>query len=121
MIFSLALIVLSLLSFTSYSLARPNLTEEELAQARKAGAEAKYPINFDALMDEADRLGVECEGDLTTWVKQRICSIRVESAQFRESTEASKKRQAEIQKETARLIHEAADKAERKLKQMKEQ
>ena len=97
------------------------MTEEQLAKARKAAAEAKRPIDFDALMDEADRLGVECEGDLTTWTWQLICSVEVEGAQAREETEASKKRQKEIRRETVRLINEAADIAEKKLQQMEQE
>jgi len=118
------LLVLGIL-FATPGHARPDFTEEELAKARKAASETKYPIDFDTLMDEMDRLGVECEGDLTNWAWIRICSLKIEAAQHDEKIEASKKRVEESKKrqeatrqETIRLINEAADTAERKLLQM---
>lgn len=104
--------------FATPSYSRPNFTAEQLAKARKAASEAKDPIDFDALMDEADRLGVECEGDLTKYSWIKICKINVKGAQARERTEASKKRQKATREETIRILNEAADEAERKLKKI---
>lgn len=111
-----------LLALAPQAHSRPAFTKEELAKARKAASEAKHPIDFDAVMDEADRLGIECEGDLTTWGWIEICRTKVSAAQARERTAASKKRVVESRKrqeamrnETIRLINEAADKAEKKL------
>lgn len=111
-------IALSFVFITTSSYSRPNFTEEQLTKARKAASEAKYPVDFDALMDEADRLDLECEGDLTDWFWIKMCKLDVEGAQAREWIEKSKKRQEATRKETIRLINEAADIAEKKLQQM---
>ena len=124
-IVSAAAFAICLLFYGSPAGSRPSFTEAELTKARNAASTAKYPIDFDKLMDEADRLGVECEGDLTDYIWIRMCSIDVDSAQVRERTaaskrriEESKKRQEVIRRETARLIIEAADMAEKKLQKI---
>lgn len=120
--FTTTAIITGLLLFTSQAYSRPAFTQEELTKARKAASTAKHPIDFDKLMDEADRLGIECEGDLTKWVWINICNIQVDTAQSEERSEQSrvrieesKKRQGQIDRETIRLINEAADIAEKKL------
>jgi hypothetical protein len=44
----------------------------------------KPPVDFDAMLDEAGRLGVVCEGDLTRRAILKMCKLDVETAQSRE-------------------------------------
>jgi hypothetical protein len=92
--------------------ARPELTAEQLAKARQTAAQMKPPVDFDVLLEEADRLGVQCEGDLTRKGKIRVCMNYVEIAQ-------SKERQAKIEERLKKKIDDLADKADKKLKQAK--
>lgn len=118
-------LILSLSIFAAGdALARPELTDEQLAKARGVAQAMNPPVDFDVMLDEADRLGVECTGDFARKVRIEICSDKVEIAQ-------SKERQAKLREENARLdaeserldeeairmINELSDKAEQKLKQ----
>jgi hypothetical protein len=104
----------------SQALARHDLSPERLAKARKAGRQLNPPVDFDALMKEADRLGVECTGDLTRKARIIICGQGIENAQIeariqatradteatRARIEATKARIEKIDKENAELIRE---------------
>jgi hypothetical protein len=119
-------LILSVSLSASQALAKPEMTPEQLAKARETAALMKPPVDFDALLDEADRLGVVCEGELTIRANIRTCINGVKIAQ-------SKERQAKLGADTARLreeneqiedrlkrkVHDLADKAEQKLKQIK--
>jgi hypothetical protein len=59
--------------FTAQAQARPDLTPEQLAKARETASQMKPPVDFDALLNEADRLDVECKGDLTNRIVLKTC------------------------------------------------
>lgn len=59
----------------------------------------KPPVDFDALLDEADRLGVACTGNFTLRPIIKTCSNKVETAQMEEDIQASKKRQVKLDEE----------------------
>ena len=133
-----ALIMSATLFTASFALAGPDLTPEQLAKAREVASQMKPPVDFDALLAEADRLSVDCEGDLTRRAIIKMCKFDVETAQSKERIEASKERQAKLDEEieaskerqakldaesarldeeAIRMINELSDKAEQKLKQ----
>jgi hypothetical protein len=72
--------------------AEHKLTPEQLIKARQSASQLNPPVDFDALIKEADRLGVECTGDLTRKARGIICGQKVENAQIQERID---KKQAE--------------------------
>ena len=93
---------------------RPNLTPEQLTKAREAAAQLNPPVDFDAMLDEVDRLGVECTGDLTKKPRILICGKKINNAKIMADTEATRARNQatearteQIRKENAELIKEA--------------
>jgi hypothetical protein len=97
---------------TSQALAEPNLSPEQLAKARETASQMKPPVDFDAMLKEADRLGVKCEGDLTRKIKITTCKSKVNSAKL---DEENKKLEDEIKQK----VNDLADKAAEKLEQAK--
>jgi hypothetical protein len=92
---------------------RLNLTPEQLAKARESASQLNPPVDFDAMLDEVDRLGVECTGDLTRKARIIICGQRInnakldaENARLKADTEATK---ARIQATEARIQAIQAD------------
>ncbi|MDR0717189.1 MAG: hypothetical protein LBF50_07225, partial [Azoarcus sp.] len=88
-----------------------NLTPEQLAKARESASQLNPPVDFDAMLDEVDRLGVECTGDLTRKARIIICGQKIENTKKQENidrlkadTEATKARTEQIHKENAILI-----------------
>ncbi|MDR2788818.1 MAG: hypothetical protein LBD06_10790 [Candidatus Accumulibacter sp.] len=106
---TLVAVVLSASSLlvTSQALAdRPNLTPEQLAKARQSASQLNPPVDFDAMLDEVDKLGVECTGDLTRKARIIICGQRIENAKLKADTEATRAKNAELIKEIQRRIKE---------------
>jgi preprotein translocase subunit SecD len=108
-----ALLASSLLASNQALAAKPELTQEQLTKARASASQLNPPVNFDALMEEADRLNVECTGDLTRKARIIICGQDVENARIKIDTEARKARIQAIEadteatrKENTRLIRE---------------
>lgn len=99
------LFVLSL-GITCNAEARPNMTEEQLAKARQTASQLKPPVNLDELLNEAERLGVVCDDDLTRRIKIATCNEKVKTAQSKERQDLSKERQAKIDADNARLDEE---------------
>ena len=126
-----ALIMSATLFTASFALAGPDLTPEQLAKARETAQKMKPPVDFDALLVEADRLNIKCEGDLTRRAIIKMCKFDVEIAQSKErqakldeEIEASKERQARLDEEyketeerLKRKVNELSDQAEQQLKQ----
>jgi hypothetical protein len=124
-------LALAISLYASQALARPDLTPEQLAKAKETASQMNPPIDVDEMLKEADRLGVECEGDLTLRYKIKMCYLRVDTAQSKEWIEASKKRQeaskerqakldeenAKLDEETAKILKETKQIAKEKLKQ----
>lgn len=91
-----------------------DLTPEQLAKARESASQLNPPVDFDAMIKEANRLNVECTGDLTRKVRIHICGQDIEIAKKQERID---KKQANIdrlkadtektRKENAELIREA--------------
>ncbi len=73
-------------------MARPDLTPEELAKAQEIASQMNPPVDINTLLDEAERLGVECKGNLTLRPMIKACSNKVETAQMDEDIQASKER-----------------------------
>jgi hypothetical protein len=96
-------------------LAKPNMTPEQLAKARETAAQMTPPVDFDALLDEADRLGVVCEGNLTIKGNIKTCKYRIETAQSKERVAVSRERQAKLDEE----INAKGEKIERILEDTK--
>jgi hypothetical protein len=108
-----ALVLSASLSVTGEVLARHELSPEQWARAREAARQLKPPVDFDALMKEVDRFGVECTGDLTRKARISICTDKVENAKIeariqatKADTKATRARNKEIDKENAELIRE---------------
>ncbi|GHU38055.1 hypothetical protein AGMMS50256_36790 [Betaproteobacteria bacterium] len=106
----IASILLASSLYTGQALASPDLTPEQLGKAKETASQMKPPVDFEAMLKEADRLGVECTGDLTRKIKIASCSLKVDTAQ-------SEERQVKIREETIQIVNDLADKAEKKLKQ----
>ena len=99
-----------LVSVSTEAMARPDLTPEELAKAQEIASQMNPPVDINTLLDEAERLGVECKGNLTLRPMIKACSNKVETAQMDEDIQASKvrvvasqERQAKQEIEIARL------------------
>jgi hypothetical protein len=101
-----ALIGSSLLA-NSQALAEHKLTPEQLTKARQSASQLNPPVDFDALIKEADRLGVECTGDLTRGVRIAICKKKINNAKIQADTEATEARiqatKADIKATDARI------------------
>jgi hypothetical protein len=93
---------------TNQALARPDLTAEQLTKAQEAAAQLNPPVDFDALMDEADKLGVECTGDLTRKARIIICGQDVENAKIQGDINRLKAENSRLDQENARLDQETA-------------
>lgn len=100
------LIVSSFLVSSQAFAGRPNLTPEQLTKARESASQLNPPVDFDAMLDEGDRLDVECTGDLTRKARIIICGQKIENAQIKVDTEVKRVRNREIDKENAELIRE---------------
>jgi hypothetical protein len=107
-----ALILSTTSLLASQALARPDMTPEQLTKAREVASQMKPPVDFDALLAEADRLDVECKGDLTKRIVIKTCKGYVETAQIKEDTQASRERQAKLDKEIEALEKEIANNIE---------
>jgi hypothetical protein len=95
-----ALVALAISLFaSSQALARPDLTVEQLTKAREIAKNFDPPIDFDELLKEANRLGVECDGNLTLMYKIKMCMLDVDTAQ-------SEERQAKLDDENRKLDEE---------------
>jgi hypothetical protein len=121
--FIVAVLLLSTLS-ASPALAKPEMTLEQLAKAREIATKMNPPIDFDAMLAEANRLGVECEDDLTRRAAIKMCMLDVDTAQSKERQQASRKRQAKLDEEykasqerTKKMLEEIKQTAKEKLKQ----
>jgi len=95
---------------------KPNMSQEQLTKARAAAAQLNPPVDFDAMIKEADSLNVECTGDLTRKARIIICGQKIENAQIqaenariKADTEATKARTEQLRKENARLDEENAE------------
>ncbi|GHU21244.1 hypothetical protein FACS189475_10440 [Betaproteobacteria bacterium] len=106
----IASILLASSLYTGLALASPDLTPEQLAKAKETASQMKPPVDFEAMLKEADRLGVECQGNLTIRAIIKACLNGIEIAQ-------SKERQAKIEERLVKKVNDLADKAEKKLKQ----
>jgi hypothetical protein len=106
----IASILLASSLFTGQALASPDLTPEQLAKAKETASQMKLPMDFEAMLKEADRLGIKCEGDLTRRAIIRMCYLGVDTAQ-------SKEEQKQIEERLIKKVNDLADKAEKKLKQ----
>jgi hypothetical protein len=71
-------------------LARNELSPEQWARAREAARQLTLSVDFDALMKEVDRFGVECTGDLTRKVRIDICTDKVKNAKTEADTQATR-------------------------------
>lgn len=102
--------------------AKPDMTEEQLEKARKTALSLKPPVDFDELMSEAERLGVDCKGELSHRVVLKTCKLNVESAQSRErqakldrDIEGLRKENAMLDAELKKRVDELANMADKKL------
>jgi hypothetical protein len=118
-----SIVLASSLFVTSEALAKPDLTPEQLAKARETAQQMKPPVDFDALLQEADRLGVECQGNFALRPIMNTCKNNVEIAQSKERQAQSKERQAKLDEEykvteerLKRKVSDLADQADKKLK-----
>jgi hypothetical protein len=109
----IAALVLSTSLSVGQALAKHELSPEQLAKAREAGKQLNPPVDFDALMSEADKLGVECTGDLTRKARIIICGQRIENAKLKADTQATRARieatKADTQATEARIQTIEAD------------
>jgi hypothetical protein len=106
-----ALIASSLLA-NSQALAEHKLTSEQLAKARQSASQLNPPVDFDALIKEADRLKVVCTGDLTRGVRIAICEKKINNARKQEDidrleadTEATKQKTLEMVKDLQDFVN----------------
>jgi len=104
--------------------AKPNMTEEQLAKAREVASKLNPPVNFDEMLIEADRLGVECNGNLTIRANIRAClnGIKIEQskeeiAKLDEEILASQARQAESRARLSEKVADLVNDIEQKLNQ----
>ena len=91
---------------SNQALARSDMTPEQLAKARTSASQLNPPVDFDALMDEADKLGVKCEGDLTLRYKIKMCSLKVDNAKLDEEYKAMGKEIKRTLDETKQIVKE---------------
>jgi len=91
-----AVMISSSVLVASNALAKPNMTEEQLEKAKVTASQMKPPVDFIAMLDEADKFGVECKGNLTIRANIRACLNGISIAQ-------SKERQAALTSEGERL------------------
>ena len=105
--------------------ARPNMTEEQLAKAREVALQLKPPVDFDAMLIEAEGLGVEC-GDINLTLRPNVRTcinrIKIEQSKRRqavldEEILASQTRQVQIEAEMRQQLADLASEAEQKLNQ----
>ena len=121
----LSALILSVSMSASDALAKTNLSEEQLAKAREVASQMKPPVDFDQMILEAEKLGIECgDKDLTKRPFIRSCMNRIETAKLDEEITASKERQAKLDEEIATIetemkqqLSEIASQAEQKLNQ----
>jgi hypothetical protein len=125
-----AALLLSTLS-ASPALAKPEMSAEQLAKAREIAAKMNPPVDFDTMLAEADRLGVECQGNLTIRANIKTCLNNIEIAQSKERVtkldeetavlrEKNKKLDEEYkasQERTKKMLEEMKEIAKEKLKQ----
>jgi hypothetical protein len=115
------LLLSSTLFIASEALAKPDMTPEQLAKAKETARQMKPTVDLDVLFTEADRLKVECEGDLTTRIVIKTCKLSVETAQSEERQAKIKAERKQIQAETTELINQASDLAQKKLDEIRAQ
>ena len=94
-------VLLGVSAITSNAEAKVNMTEAELAKAREVALKIKPPVDFDLMLEEADRYGIECTGDLTRRIIISTCNNKVRSAQHKEATADNRKATADNRKATA--------------------
>ena len=111
----LSVLTLSISISASDALAKPNMTDEQLAKAREVASKLNPPIDFDAMIIEADRLGVECEGDLTRRAVIKMCKMDVDTALLDEETARLREENTEIEARLRAKINALSDSAEQKL------
>jgi hypothetical protein len=111
----ISVLVLTISLSISQALARPNLTPEQLAKARETASQIKPPVDFDALLKEADRLGVKCEGDLTRRIVIKTCKGNVKIAQNKEEIKALDEENERLKADTRRKINALVEIADKKL------
>jgi hypothetical protein len=99
-----SLFLVSSLLATGEALAKHELTPEQLVKARETASKLNPPVDFDVLMNEADRLGVECTGDLTRGARIVICGQKVDNAKLNEEGKRLDKETAELIKEVQQRI-----------------
>jgi hypothetical protein len=87
---------------------RPNLTPEQLAKARESASQLNPPVDFDAMLDEVDRLGVECTGDLTRKARIIICGQDIEIAKKQKNIDRLKAENARLKADTEKTREENA-------------
>ncbi|MDR1988245.1 MAG: hypothetical protein LBQ24_05990 [Candidatus Peribacteria bacterium] len=85
---------------------RPNLTPEQLAKARESARQLNPPVDFDAMLEEVDRLGVECTGDLIKRIEIHLCRQKISNAKIKADTEATRKENATLIREIQQRIKE---------------
>ncbi|MDR2788559.1 MAG: hypothetical protein LBD06_09445 [Candidatus Accumulibacter sp.] len=107
---AVVLLSASSLLITRQALAdRPNLSPEQLAKARESASQLNPPVDFDAMLDEVDKLGVECTGDLTRKARIIICGQRIENAKLKADTQATRARIQATEARTEKLRKENAE------------
>jgi len=80
------------------------LTPEQMAKGRETAATMNPPVDFDAMIKEADSLNVECTGDLTRKARIIICGQKIENAKIEADTQRIRKENAELIKQVQQRI-----------------
>jgi hypothetical protein len=118
-----ALVLTISLSTNQALAAKPELIQEQLTKAREIASQMKPPVSFDALLDEADRLGVKCEGDLTRRILIATCKLKVDSVKLDADTARLREENAKLdeaykakRKELAKIVDETKQIVNEKLK-----
>ncbi len=96
----IASILLSSSLFITSEAQAHDYTPEQVAKAQELANTMKTPVDIEALLAEADKLGVEC--DISTRIRIGSCETKIE-------TEQSKRRTAILQAENERLDQENAE------------
>ena len=82
----------------------PTMTQEELTKAREVASQIKPPVDFDLMMAEAKRLGVECGNKFEYKYQIKTCSLKVDNAQIDERTMENLKKATEIAEDKQKQI-----------------
>jgi hypothetical protein len=106
---TLVAVLLSASSFLAASQAladKPTLTAEQLAKARESASQLNPPVDFDAMLEEIDTLGVECKGNLIKRIEIHLCRQKIENAKKQKNIDRLEAENARLDKETAKHIRE---------------